>query len=464
MANRSPVVRQIDRELLSCGICLGRYRRPKVLPCLHTFCQNCLATYVPPHSLAITCPVCRQTSILPLEGVAGLQTNFFVTNLIDVVSGTQQQVLCAGSACRELGGEEVAARAVSKCLDCDLFLCDACTELHCSANAAMDGVEVVRRGVEEEEEVVGVGVGMGGSPPSGGSHTVVSMDQVSGGTATTTDSDETPALVCPNHYGNPLQFYCSQCETAVCADCTDIEHIGHLGIIALDEAIEQQKLELLKLVSHVQEQVPLVEDSISIVADVSKALEERTREVEHQISNVFNELAQLMDERKASLLVELSSAFSSKQDVLDQQRGALEAFLDKMRTTCDFTAESLRHGSQTEVLLLKKEMTQKLEELAEHQLQLLPEQNEFLLFDDVPLQSLKKTLGGLGALHTNSAVAHETIASGEGLRHCCVGRSSVVTVTAKDRNGDLVKCGYAPVTAVLTYEGQGKKGVGVSRC
>lgn len=36
----SPVVRQIDKQFLICSICLDRYDNPKVLPCLHTFCEG----------------------------------------------------------------------------------------------------------------------------------------------------------------------------------------------------------------------------------------------------------------------------------------------------------------------------------------------------------------------------------------------------------------------------------------
>ncbi|KAI2536227.1 tripartite motif containing 2 [Homo sapiens] len=36
----SPVVRQIDKQFLICSICLERYKNPKVLPCLHTFCES----------------------------------------------------------------------------------------------------------------------------------------------------------------------------------------------------------------------------------------------------------------------------------------------------------------------------------------------------------------------------------------------------------------------------------------
>lgn len=36
----SPVVHQINKQFLICSICLDRYNNPKVLPCLHTFCEK----------------------------------------------------------------------------------------------------------------------------------------------------------------------------------------------------------------------------------------------------------------------------------------------------------------------------------------------------------------------------------------------------------------------------------------
>ena len=46
--------------------------------------SSCLQNYIPPESLTLSCPVCRQTSILPEKGVCALQNNFFITNLMEV--------------------------------------------------------------------------------------------------------------------------------------------------------------------------------------------------------------------------------------------------------------------------------------------------------------------------------------------------------------------------------------------
>ena len=37
-----PVNKISDHYELTCGICKETYKNPKVLPCLHSFCQNCL--------------------------------------------------------------------------------------------------------------------------------------------------------------------------------------------------------------------------------------------------------------------------------------------------------------------------------------------------------------------------------------------------------------------------------------
>lgn len=53
-------------------------------PCPPVRLSSCLQNYIPAESLTLSCPVCRQTSILPEKGVCALQNNFFITNLMEV--------------------------------------------------------------------------------------------------------------------------------------------------------------------------------------------------------------------------------------------------------------------------------------------------------------------------------------------------------------------------------------------
>lgn len=76
--------------------------------------SRCLQNYIPPQSLTLSCPVCRQTSILPEKGVAALQNNFFITNLMEVL---QRDPECSPpEACSVL--ESVSAAAACQPLSC----------------------------------------------------------------------------------------------------------------------------------------------------------------------------------------------------------------------------------------------------------------------------------------------------------------------------------------------------------
>ena len=60
---------------LTCAVCLEKYRRPKLLPCFHTFCLTCLESLAPPPAPSLTCPACRTVVPLPPGGVAEFQVS-----------------------------------------------------------------------------------------------------------------------------------------------------------------------------------------------------------------------------------------------------------------------------------------------------------------------------------------------------------------------------------------------------
>lgn len=404
MANNIPVVRQIDKQFLSCGICLGRYISPKVLPCLHTFCEQCLATYIPAESLSATCPICRQQSILPIEGVSGLQTNFFIVNLIDVLG---EHKICS---CCESG----RVQASLKCVECEEYLCENCVEPHKQMAEAPNN------------------------------HHVVSLSELA-----LTESDHEPKLVCPNHDGKSFQFYCEPCETAVCEDCTALEHIEHRTIL-LKDAMQEQRAALLSLISDARSQVPAIKESLEQVNEVSTMLTKRFKDAEGRICDAFQTLSKMMAERKALLLSELESVYNMKQQTLRDQRESLEGILSKINSSSEFTEETLEHGTDTEILLVRKEMAEKLQELGALQVQFQPEENSSIWFDNTSLHTAKKCVYNLGHVQSNSAVAFETTATGDGLKTCYIGRPTVISITTKDRKGELVKVGEAAITAILT--------------
>ena len=96
-------IRQLE-EQLNCSICLDIYDDPKLLQCFHTYCRECLVTLVvrdQQGDLSLTCPICRQVTPVPANGVAGLQsafqTNEFLRIRDDLIKNRDMAVSLEGS-------------------------------------------------------------------------------------------------------------------------------------------------------------------------------------------------------------------------------------------------------------------------------------------------------------------------------------------------------------------------------
>ena len=76
---------QLDDEL-TCSVCLELYDCPLTLPCLHTFCSECLRELTQSsNGLTIVCPQCRVDTPIPIGGVGKFPKNFNLENIIQKV-------------------------------------------------------------------------------------------------------------------------------------------------------------------------------------------------------------------------------------------------------------------------------------------------------------------------------------------------------------------------------------------
>lgn len=116
--------------------------------------------------------------------------------------------------------------------------------------------------------------------------------------------------------------------------------------------------------------------------------------------------------------------------VLQAQLAALLQGKENIESSCGFTEQALSHGSATEVLLVQKQLGERVASLARHSFPEQPHENGHLECQ-VETEGLRRSIQNLGVLITTSAVGHTSVATGEGLRHAVVGQNTTVTVTTK---------------------------------
>ena len=123
-------------DQLNCSICLDTYTDPKLLQCFHVYCQGCLAKLVVRDQqghLVLTCPICRQVTPIPANGVTDLQPAFHINHLLDILDEHKnEEGPTAERDLARLAGKkrdnQLCSEHVGKALE---LYCETCEELIC---------------------------------------------------------------------------------------------------------------------------------------------------------------------------------------------------------------------------------------------------------------------------------------------------------------------------------------------
>ena len=301
MAATTPI-EDYPTEVLNCPICQNGFRNPKMLPCLHTFCQQCLGESLDRSNIAngqgFLCPICHYECQVPKRGVQALPHNVFYETLQEYLArkgesprknGPPPRNLCDACDSGDVGDK--------KCIECDDWLCAQCVDLH-------QRVKVTRT-----------------------HHLVTPTDLGSGGyDGLIKDSFE--PLICGKHE-EPLKLYCTEpsCLTPICTVCkTTLGHDGHRAIQLSDQA-ERDLHWVESLIDPTQASIDALHHRVAncrqeekITATVKKKmhkeinqrLEEVLAGIVKQVSTyaegLHEQVEKMAKDHKADLAVELESA------------------------------------------------------------------------------------------------------------------------------------------------------------
>ncbi|XP_028399437.1 putative tripartite motif-containing protein 75 [Dendronephthya gigantea] len=150
-------------ELVTCSICLENIRDARALPCLHTFCKECLQSLVTPRG-DLTCPHCRKKVKVPNGDASKLNPNFYVNNIIDVLNSKKggeapapAPAIVDRTSRAQLCTNHPGKECELFCLLCFKFICrecnliwSVCSCLHFHVHVTIDKAAAYKREHVEE--------------------------------------------------------------------------------------------------------------------------------------------------------------------------------------------------------------------------------------------------------------------------------------------------------------------------
>ena len=265
----------LNKEI-TCSICEETFGQPKMLPCLHTICVNCLndmaQTEIQNNRDAIRCPLCNKSIPIPQPHGTfnSLPNNICISRLNDIVAvrEAEHHDITRGNC-------ENRAREASYCFDCCIFWCPKCEPAH----------KIVRdcRG-----------------------HHFLALKNF-------TDDDlgamlRRPAFCEQQHHRNKfLEYYCNDCSSCICQMCAVLEHktrhvqsmeeVASASEAAIVEQVEKAKRklqDLLKSREKLQLKEGLVQKNLETVkTDIDNAIEGIIANLRWQKRELVTEMEEL---------------------------------------------------------------------------------------------------------------------------------------------------------------------------
>ena len=387
-------------EQLTCPICLEPYTDPKLLQCFHVFCENCLKPLArqTPQGQVVECPNCRQPTSLPQNGTPSLQRAFLIHHLFDIQDILKKMSAPAKTNCDKCDKREPSCY----CRTCG-FLCDSCKKPH----------------VEWKEF---------------SSHEIISLDQLSGDVANLVPPIK-KIPQCSKHPNKELDLFCETCEEMICQHCTIRVHRDHQYDLATD-AFPKHKDMIVASLQPVEQQLASVNKALEGLDTRCSQITDQRQTIETDIKKNIRQIHEALEARQEELITQLDQMTRQMMKSLDAQRDQLELVATQLKSCRDFVQESLRTGSQGEILDMKRPFVQQVKEMtAEFKPEtLVPEEQADLKFTSSQTE-LTRACQQFGKVYSHHVCYEKCRAEGSGLQVAMVGEAASVKVHIVDQEG-----------------------------
>ena len=345
---------------LSCPICYELYKKPKYLPCYHSYCEECLVKLVVQSN--ITCPECRKTSVVPSGGVKQLPNNFFINRLLDEVALK-----------RKVEGEEEAKCDLCVrgdvvevlCLDCGAFLCGRCFDNHKYSKEYQN-------------------------------HNMMPLNEVRSKKEGITIKPKSKFAVCSKHELE-LNFYCETCDQLVCHYCIMKDHLKHDHDTVKEMATKHRK-ELDKIMEPVEKMIEGLSVARKKVSNTRDKIGAQADEMDKEIDRYYEELHRRLQQQRGELKKELHEACRQKKKEVTLQLEQMEYNQAELESIKELNG-AMKNGSDQEALLMKKQVVDDVKRISDscNKLDTQPVQSATMEF--VPVEEYKKLMPQFGHLY-----------------------------------------------------------------
>ncbi|XP_042244618.1 uncharacterized protein LOC121881040 [Thunnus maccoyii] len=281
---------QLDREAISCSICLDLLKDPVTIPCGHSYCMSCVKTHwnEEDERKIYSCPQCRQTfTPRPV-----LMKNTMLAALVEQLKKTGLQAAPADHC--YAGPEDVACdvctgrklKALKSCLVCLVSYCEKHLQPHFESSKFKK-------------------------------HKLVDP------------SDKLQENIC-SHHDEVMKMFCRTDQQSICYLCSVEEHKGHDTVSAAAERTERQR-EIEVSRQQIQQRIQDRQKDVKLLQQEVKAVSRSADKAVKDSEKIFTELIRLLQKRSSDVKQQIRSQQATEVSRVKELQEKLEQEITELK-------------------------------------------------------------------------------------------------------------------------------------
>ncbi|XP_039671007.1 tripartite motif-containing protein 16-like [Perca fluviatilis] len=280
----------LDKDTISCSICLDLLKDPVTTSCGHSYCMDCIQGHWDKEyeKKIYSCPQCRKTfTPRPV-----LLKNTMLSDLVEQLKKTGLQAAPADHC--YAGAEDVACdvctgrklKALKSCLVCLVSYCDQHLQPHYDSSA-FEKHKLVEPSKNLQEDIC-------------------------------------------SHHDEVMKMFCRTDQQCICYLCSVDEHKGHDTVSAAAERTERQK-ELEVSQQNIKQRIQDREKDVKLLQQEVEAINRSADKVVEDSRKIFTELIRLMEKRSSDVNQQVRSQQKTEVSRVKEVQEKLEQEITELK-------------------------------------------------------------------------------------------------------------------------------------
>ena len=323
---------QIEEEI-TCSICGDLFTDPKTIPCLHTFCKQCIEKSIESNkkmASIVCCPLCRTS--LARDDISSVPTNFTINRLVEIFGKRKETGKSLASKEMKCSSCEEGLPATTWCVECENSLCKHCNDAHQRMKAFKY-------------------------------HNTVPVEDFVKNPKLILSTPEKPES-CKSHGKQALDLYCKTCSSLICRDCTLKDHPREThDFDFIDDVVDEEREKIKQATAPLKRLLERVRNGIKRIEESDKEIDIESEANRRKIRGVYGEVYKLLKQQEEEALEKVNTIKMSLKKTLVMQKENSK-FMESQLVSCvEFSNDAISTNRTRQLLIYKNSIIDRVEDL-----------------------------------------------------------------------------------------------------